>query len=152
MRKQDNFTGLTLNGQDCNHYVYPPWPPSNDCAGYLNYLDTGYPTIMSRGNQAANMANSDQWNTVCSNDQMNMISANDYAFYNEMEPSAQLDVALVVNSISQVNMTKGELCRIATVITTPPRGECQLLDWKNNYMSTLTPNVQSTLNKWISYC
>jgi hypothetical protein len=146
-------TQMEADTEDCGSgYQFPPWPKAGDCAAWVNYLSSGYPTISSRGVQASNMIGSD-WTSVCTNDQMNTIIYNTYAFYNESYPGYELDVAMVVSALSSIpDMTKPELCGVAKLITTPPTNPCQLADWKNNYMSTMTPSIQATLNKWLSYC
>jgi hypothetical protein len=132
-------------------YQYPPWPTAGNCAAWIDYLSSGYPTTALRGNQAFTMSFEDQgWLKVCNAAQIGTLTSNAFAF-NDAN-GIGLDVATVVEAVGSSGLSKQELCGVAKVITTPPTNQCQLQDYKNNYMSTMTPAVQSTLNKWLSYC
>lgn len=152
LNQKESFSVLGVN--DCGGgYQYPPWPSDANCAGWIDYLSSGYPTISARGNQAFQMSSQDQgWMKVCSLDQMDVLASNNYAFNDAMNPGTELDVATVVGAIDGSGLSKKELCGVAKVITTPPSNQCQKIDYTNNYMSTMTPAIQTTLNKWLSYC
>lgn len=141
----------SLPGCGRYEYKYPPWPSSTDCGGWVKFLSNGYPTIPARGNQALLMTQGQGWETMCSSDEFDELASNAYAYSNGLIGD-ELDVATVVEAVKSSGMTKKELCGIATVITTPPPNMCQEDDWKTNYMSTMNPSIQSTLNEWLTYC
>jgi hypothetical protein len=158
-KKEDySFLGWSSGGSadtiSCGSgYQYPPWPTSGDCGAWIDYLSSGYPTIALRGNQAFQMVTTDPgWAKVCSPQQFDILASNSYAFNDALNPGVELDVATVVGALSGVGLSKKELCGVAKVITAPPSNLCQKSDWSNNYMSTMTPAIQATLNKWASYC
>jgi hypothetical protein len=125
---------------------YPlPWPST--CSGWVNFMSPGYPTIHERGNQATNMVMDSQWQAQCSDADMDVLATTNYAF-----GLNAFDVEVAVEGIDGIIKDKKQLCKIATMIETPPENVCQLQDYHNVYMATMNTRVQGILNKWKGYC
>jgi len=138
-------TSPDVSGQQCPYYGQ--WPGSNDCAGWVSFFSSGYPTVAERGTQAENMMNDNQWQNICNSAQFDEVQANTYA-YGLNGYTADIAVYGIKGNVTDKSM----LCKIAQNILTPPVNQCQLQDWKDNYMFEVSKDTMNTLNLWKSYC
>ncbi len=141
--KKDKYTAT-----DVNCPQYGQWPQDGKCQSWIDFLSYGYPTLTERGNQANEMAFIDPgWRSVCSDSQITDLIANTDAYY--LTGGYPPDIALMTDAME--TLSKTDQCQFAKLAVIPPTNPCQLQDWKNNYMSTMTPSVQAKLNLWKSY-